>query len=648
MKLYLLAILFIASSIGLFSQDDAYAKELRNLWDMSLMPQYRIGGMEQFSSYDTTGGNDDGFSGKYSYIRKEGSDLVVADIRGAGVINRIWTPTPSNDTIRFYFDGEKEPRIALPFIDLFSGTVFPFVAPLCGNEIGGYYCYLPIPYEKSLKITYRGDGLKFHQIQYRKLEGKDKIKSFSFDYFNRNKTILNDIKLVWNKQKTIFDTYGTKLKTQQFELTIKPGEEKDIFHYTQGGRILGVEINAGNDILQAKRNLLFSANWDNEPKNAIHVPFYDFFGYAFGKPSMTSTLLGATNTLAYSYIPMPFDKSARLSLHFQQAEGIACEKGATISGTIYYEDRKRDSHSEGKLYAQSRREYKPKVGEPYLIADVKGKGHYIGTILIAQGLEEGMTLYWEGDDRSIIDGKMKMHGTGSEDYFNGGWYAIHDRWDAGVSLPIHGALLYNLKSARTGGYRFLLADKINFNSSYNLTIEHGPEENKLDVDYTSVALFYSDKPLFTNTYLQSVSAPVKRRDILLAQDFTLRPYWFTSASQGDNSILIASKRVDHWTTNIDFEAVPMIQLDLTGLDNGRYRVQIVHHSIKDGKPFCVWQRTQPISDWIPTDNGETGQVITSDVGEIIISDQIKTITVRKKKMDDTEVDIHSFVFEKVE
>jgi hypothetical protein len=29
-----------------------------------------------------------GFSGKYSYLRKERDDLVIADIKGSGVINR--------------------------------------------------------------------------------------------------------------------------------------------------------------------------------------------------------------------------------------------------------------------------------------------------------------------------------------------------------------------------------------------------------------------------------------------------------------------------------------------------------------------------------------------------------------------------------
>src|SRR5439155_25030212 len=37
------------------------------------------------SSYDRTGGNDDGFSGKYSFIRKEGDGLVIGDLKGPGL-----------------------------------------------------------------------------------------------------------------------------------------------------------------------------------------------------------------------------------------------------------------------------------------------------------------------------------------------------------------------------------------------------------------------------------------------------------------------------------------------------------------------------------------------------------------------------------
>src|SRR5579871_659380 len=46
-----------------------------------LRPFVKVG---SFSSYDRTGGNDDGFSGKYSFIRKEGDALVVAELKGPG------------------------------------------------------------------------------------------------------------------------------------------------------------------------------------------------------------------------------------------------------------------------------------------------------------------------------------------------------------------------------------------------------------------------------------------------------------------------------------------------------------------------------------------------------------------------------------
>lgn len=640
MKKSFILICTLLFTVQCFSQTDFYQWELQNLSDILRLPEYRTGDMHQLSSYDRTGGNDDGFSGKYSYLRKEKNDLVIADIKGAGVINRIWTPTPSKDTIQFYFDGEKIPRINMPFINLFSGETYPFVAPLCGNEIGGYYCYLPIPYEKSLKIVYKGECMKFQQIQYRELSEKEKIKSFSWDCVNNNKT-LTEICKNWN-EISLPSAYGDKIKMQKINVTLKGGEEKIFFELSKGGRIVGIEIDGNYNLQNQSDKLIFKANWDNEQENAIDVPFHSFFGYVSGKPSMSSLLLGSTPSMCYSYLPMPFDDRAKLSVAYINNHK---EDEITLSGKIYYIEEKRKSTQEGKLYTQARREYSPKAGEPYTIANILGKGHYVGTILMAQGLNEGMTEYWESDDCSLIDGEMRMHGTGSEDYFNGGWYAVTDRWDRGISLPIHGSLLYDIKTARTGGYRFFLSDKIGFNSSYVLTIEHGPAGNNLNVDYTSVGLFYADKPQFENKHLYQVTDEVKRRDILLPQDMTMRLYWFTQTSFNGSSMIISSKREDYWTTNIDFEAVPMVQFDLTGMDNGTYKVYVVHTGSADAKPFSVWQRTNQVSEWISGDNNVQS---TSFAGEITITDQIKTLTLRKKKMDDTTLQIDYLIFEKKE
>ena len=106
-----------------------------------------------------------------------------------------------------------------------------------------------------------------------------------------------------------------------------------------------------------------------------------------------------------------------------------------------------------------------------------------------------MTLFWEGDDTTYVDGKMRLHGTGSEDYYNGGWYALLDRWDRGISMPIHGSLDYSLPMARTGAYRFFLSDKMPWEKEIYHGMEHGEVGNDFPVDYASVAFYYGDQPL---------------------------------------------------------------------------------------------------------------------------------------------------------
>ena len=89
---YYISIVALSLSVHItYAQPDFYAEELNNLGDISKLPKYRQGDMQQLSSYDRTGGNDDGFSGKYSFVREEPGGLVIADLKGPGVVNRIWT-----------------------------------------------------------------------------------------------------------------------------------------------------------------------------------------------------------------------------------------------------------------------------------------------------------------------------------------------------------------------------------------------------------------------------------------------------------------------------------------------------------------------------------------------------------------------------
>ena len=176
----ILAFVAIIPTLEAWSQRPyQWTDELQLLKRIDLLPEYRTGTyVESFSSYDRKHGNDDGFDGTYSYLRKEGGKLVIAEMNGPGVIERIWTPTPNDNMLYFYFDGQKKPSLSIKFSDLFSGKVFPFVKPICGNEIGGYFCYIPITYAKSCKILYDGPKLEFIQVEYRKLDGM-KVETFN-------------------------------------------------------------------------------------------------------------------------------------------------------------------------------------------------------------------------------------------------------------------------------------------------------------------------------------------------------------------------------------------------------------------------------------------------------------------------------------
>ncbi|KAA3440029.1 glycoside hydrolase family 172 protein [Rufibacter hautae] len=651
MKQLLITVLFFGAFLNVSAQNDNYRKELLNLADVSRLPLYRSGNMEQLSSYDRTGGNDDGFSGKYSAIRKEPEGLVLADLKGPGVVNRIWTPTPEADTVKFYFDGEKKPRISIPFINLFNGKQFPFVAPLSGSQLGGFYCYLPIPYEKSLKIVYTGKNLRFHQLQYRTLEKKERMGSFSTALVNQQKDALEKIAAAWGRQASPLQLYGNKVKSQKVNVVLKKGAEASLFALKQGGRIVGIELGAGSDLLQAYHKVLLTARWDNEPKNALELPLHNFFGFAFGKPAMQSMLLGSDRNKLYSYLPMPVDASAELRLKYDKGTTGDPEE-ILLSGTVYYTEDKRNPATEGKLYAQARRQYNIPQAVPHLIANVKGRGHYIGTILQTQGLEEGSTYYFEGDDRAFIDGKLKLHGTGSEDYFNGGWYAVTDKWDKGLSLPIHGALAYDLMTSRTGGYRFYLADKLNFQDSLRLTIEHQPEAKiNVKTDYTSVGLFYADQPQFENSEIRidDQITRLPQRHKLTPQGMVYSLYWLATADYQEPSIVFGLKPSDSWTAKIDIDAVPVVQVSLQGLDNGRYKVYVEHGKTEQASPFSVWQRSSQVSGWIPTDvemPKEGGKTVYA--GEIEITDDLKTITLRKRPADLASVRVFSFLFEKIE
>lgn len=639
----LLIVLSLATVCHAQSQSYRWTDELELLMRVDKLPEYRTDcHVEQFSSYDRTGGNDDGFVGTYSYLRKEGGRLVVAEMKGPGVINRIWTPTPNDHMLHFYLDGALTPALSIRFSDLFSGQVFPFVKPVCGNEVGGFYCYLPITYRESCKIVCDAPELQFIQIQYRNLPRQD-VETFTNTFTEADKELVQRVCQAWGDLSPQVQTYAVgrsaNVQTMEETFTLKPGQEMTVFSLNQPGRIVGLEMDGGTAFQnEYHKDVVLRAVWDNERVEAVCAPLADFFGYAYGKPAMRGMLMGCRGTLNYCYLPMPFDRRATISLQYlQRPDAEPKQSPITVRVKVYYNTESRHRRREGKLYSVWNRQRTP-IGEYHTFLSTEGRGHYVGTIHQAQGLRPGMTVFFEGDDSTHVDGKMRLHGTGSEDYYNGGWYALPDRWDRGNSLSLHGCLDYSLPMSRTGGYRFFLTDKLSFEKEIYHGIEHGDVANSWPVDYTTLAFYYGDRPLQSRREVTPELCTIYHPDA-----HVYYPQLMQLTLPGG-----ATVRLDRGL-RMTTEGQGAVQVALPDVPEGRYRLTVSYHAKPDGADFRVFQRQQPLSDWMPT-QADTEAVQHVAIGELMLTPQTNSVTfhVRKTDKGGSEFELNDITLQRVE
>jgi hypothetical protein len=510
---WVMSVVFCARSSG----DSVGMQELYRLDRLPVLKEsLKIGSV---SSYDRTGGNDDGFSGKYSFVRKEPEGLVIADLKGPGVIYRIWTPTPTDDLVEFFFDGETRPRLEVKFRELFLGHHACFPRPLVGFGAGGYYSYVPLPFATSCVMRVRAPKVQFYQINYALYAPSSGVSTFdpnlSAEYLHER----SQTEGLFNSTGHDISRYtappGATLQTTRAAVVVPPGTNRQVWHTSRGGRIVGLRVTPTEALAGKARDVLLKISFDGAAP-AVMCPIGDFFGYAWGAPATRSLLVGTVGPTNYCYFPMPFKREATVEIMSER------NVPAELQVEIIHTDIPRAAN-EGEFYAVWRRENPTKLGEPYTFLETTGRGHLVGVVLQAQGFEPGKTLFFEGDDETTVDGETVIHGTGSEDFFNGGWYDVPDRWEKRLSFPLSGCLGYAKHLGRTGAYRFFLGDTYAYRQSLRQTIEHSGEKNNIPTDYCSVAYFYSaSRPTGILT-----TPPLKDRKVVDPQEVVFPAWWQT-------------------------------------------------------------------------------------------------------------------------
>ena len=279
---------------------------------------------------------------------------------------------------------------------------------------------------------------------------------------------------------------------------VKPGETLEVFNSQGPGIITHIWFTIAHDAPFYSRLLTLRIYWDGETHPSVECPVGDFFGIGHGvdKPFMSVPIRVTSEGRARNcYWPMPFRKSARLT--------ITNESNKPCRSFYYYVDwQKHKSLPADTAYfhAMYRQEYPCVMGRNYLLADIEGRGHYVGTIQSVCLMSDGW--YGEGDDFFFIDGETepRLRGTGTEDYFYDAWgFRQQDG-------PFYGTPLWEGPKAGDRGtaYRFHLTDPVPFNKSLRVEIEHkgsqkfpdGASSGFIERDdlMSSVAIWYQIEP----------------------------------------------------------------------------------------------------------------------------------------------------------
>jgi len=244
------------------------------------------------------------------------------------------------------------------------------------------------------------------------------------------------------------------------------------------------------------RDAVLRFYWDGEESPSIETPLGDFFCNGHGLRYPVNSLMVTVNPSGgfNSYWPMPFRKSARITIENQRGEDIPCFFYQITYALTEVPENAAYFHAQWRR-SMTKREYPEHV----ILKDIKGQGHYVGTFAAWSQLSNG---WWgEGEIKFFIDGDIEFPticGTGTEDYFGGAWCFDKGTYNtAFLGYPLHRREPDEIP--RHGLYRWHILDPIRFKKDLKVTIQAlgwwpNGKFQPLTEDIATVAFWYQTEP----------------------------------------------------------------------------------------------------------------------------------------------------------
>lgn len=354
-------------------------------------------------------------------IRKEVHDARVESVlmehEGPGVITRIWAPdfyqnleNRVGSDIRIYIDHETTPRFQCNMIELLTGRG-PVKPPFAQRTVRAGLLHLPIPFQKSCKITREGESFVY-AINYRAYAPGTRVESFHPDLLVNTAELLEETGTQLVRPP---DWAGGQITA--IDQAIAAGQQA-VTHLPAGPsavRRLEFKLAAAN-LPVALRSTVLEIYFDGA--RTVWCPIGDFFSNANGVDPyrMWERETRVDGTMICRWV-MPYQKDAALVIHNLAAEPVTIKMNATTSAWDWTPD---SLHFRTNWWTSI--PTPPRQVCDLNFIEAQGRGLHVGDTLIVlnpRGFWSG-----EGDEKIYVDedlerGFPSQFGTGTVDYY--GW-----------------------------------------------------------------------------------------------------------------------------------------------------------------------------------------------------------------------------------
>jgi len=218
----------------------------------------------------------------FDYL-KAGKTKVLLDVKGPGIINRMWFTIQDRSPemlrslkIEMFWDGENQPAVSAPFGDFFGNGLGRIVAHenelFSSAEGRSFNCFIPMPFKLGARVTVTNEG----------------DTDLNMLFYDINFVVMNE----WNDDNLYFHCFWNR------DTATTPGVDYQILPQVYGrGRFLGVNFGVmANPVYEkswwGEGEIKMYLDGDDEFPTLIGTGTEDYIGTAWGQGTFINRYSG--------------------------------------------------------------------------------------------------------------------------------------------------------------------------------------------------------------------------------------------------------------------------------------------------------------------------------------------------------------------